>query len=112
MHTPEQEETDHSLLCSYLDLYVQFPRFDKEYKEHPDTFVCMEESLDDLTFSDKALPILINKLSENESKVLEMQMRGVSQQEIADELGVTVRTVFNLRKRINDKASRIVVDEG
>lgn len=72
----------------------------------------MEESLDDLTFSDKALPILINKLSENESKVLEMQMRGVSQQEIADELGVTVRTVFNLRKRINDKASRIVVDEG
>ncbi len=92
------------------DINLQFPRFDTEYKENPDTFVCMEESLDDLTFSEKALPILINKLSENESKVLEMQMRGVSQQEIADELGVTVRTVFNLRKRINDKASHVEVD--
>ncbi|MFA0724618.1 helix-turn-helix transcriptional regulator, partial [Vibrio sp. 10N.222.49.E5] len=92
------------------DINLQFPRFDTEYKENPDTFVCMEESLDDLTFSEKALPILINKLSKNESKVLEMQMRGVPQQEIADELGVTVRTVFNLRKKIDDKASRVEVD--
>lgn len=92
------------------DINLQFPRFDTEYKENPDTFVCMEESLDDLIFSEKALPILINKLSKNESKVLEMQMRGVPQQEIADELGVTVRTVFNLRKKIDDKASRVEVD--
>lgn len=92
------------------DINLQFPRFDTEYKENPDTFICMEESQDDLTFSEKALPILMNKLSKNESKVLEMQMRGVPQKEIADELGVTVRTVFNLRKKIDDKASRVEVE--
>lgn len=90
------------------DINLQFPRFDTEYKNSPNTFVCIEE--ENLTFSEKALPILIGKLSENESKVLEMQMSGLSQQDIATELGVTVRTVFNLRKKINDKASRIEVD--
>jgi len=89
------------------DSNLQFPRFDTEYEKNNNAFIFVEDINEDELFIEKALPILINKLSEKEQKVLNMYISDVAQKDIATELGVDVRTIYNIRKKINDKAKRI-----
>jgi len=89
------------------DANIQFPRFDAEYEKNINGFISVEYSDEVDHLIEKVLPELISKLSERELKVLEMQSSGILQKDIAIELGVDVRTIFNIREKITDKAKRM-----
>lgn len=90
------------------DSNLQFPRFDTEYKKNKDAFMSVEYINEDDHLIDKVLSELVNKLTEKENKVLDMQLSGISQKDIATKLSVDVRTIYNMRKKIIDKAKRVV----
>jgi RNA polymerase sigma factor (sigma-70 family) len=86
------------------DENLQFPRFDAEYEKNNNAFISVEYTEDDHLI-EKVLPALVNKLSEKEYKVLTMHLSGATQKEIATELGVGVKTIYNIRKKYPIKQS-------